>query len=65
MGFCHLYVLVFDFVIIWMQTAYFDYLGSVINIVPQTIPRIDAWTDDFVDQYMVLYPKFKKMEVML
>ncbi|XP_066313873.1 uncharacterized protein [Miscanthus floridulus] len=44
-------------------TAYFDYLGSEINIVPQTIPRIDAWTDDFVDQYMVLYPKFKKMEI--
>ena len=47
-----------------MQTAYFDYLGSEMNIVPQTIPHIDAWTDDFIDKYMLHYPYFKKMEVM-
>ena len=48
-----------------MHTAYFDYMVTENYIVPQTIPRIAAWTDKLVHQYIELEPEFKKMEVML
>lgn len=52
-----------------IQTAYFDYLASEMIIVPETvpetIPRIDAWTDDLVEKFVVHYPKFKDMQVVL
>lgn len=31
--------------------------------IPDTIPRIDAWNDDFVDAYMVKFARFKNVEV--